>query len=97
MSAEFVQRYRDDLDDILTEMEAEIPERDGMVADVMPTGSFTPRGSDDGTTTSWADVQATLDERANRAASHPWFAANPHWAYGLRDGADAGLEYLNIA
>lgn len=84
MSDEYVQRYRDDLDELAVGMRAYASPRD-TVPDRMPPGANAPTGPDDGCSTGWKDLQAELDERAFAAASHPWFAENPHWSFELHD------------
>jgi hypothetical protein len=92
MSDEFIQRYSDDLDDVLAEMRSETVPRD-YVPDRMPVGSNAPAGPDEGCSTGWSDLAETLDQRADDAAIHPWFAANPHWSYRMHD-ENVDLENL---
>ena len=67
-----------------------------IVPDRMPDGANSPAGPDDGTSTYFGDLADELDAHARMVAQHPWFAANPHWAYGLHD-PDEAAEYLNAA
>lgn len=54
-----------------------------VVADMQPAGTKTPRGSEDGTSTWFTDLAGELETRARIAANDPWWAAHPHWCFGL--------------
>jgi hypothetical protein len=58
--------------------------------------ALSPAGPDEGTSTGWTDVAETIEARARHIGEHPWFTANPHWAYEL-DDPDAAREYLDAA
>lgn len=91
MDEGYVEPIRDYVDDIAEEMASTVPRRLDTVPDRMPPGSNSPAGSDDGTSTYFSDLAEDLDRHAREVAKHPWFAENPHWAYGLH----GDTEYLD--
>jgi hypothetical protein len=61
---------------------------DCIIRDRMPTGAFTPAGSDDGCSTNDEEFRDCLDEHAAVVAAHRWWIDNPHVFASLEHSED---------
>lgn len=59
--------------------EGEYRQQMGMVRDLMPSGSSSAYGAEDGRSTYDSDLADALDCLSARAEFHRWWLDNPHW------------------
>lgn len=89
----YVDPHLDDLDTIMgsPRLIRTVLPRDATVQDRMPVGAVAPAGPTEGTSTYFTDFREQLEKHAESVAEHPWFAANPHWSYGVNGDGDSDM------
>lgn len=68
---------------VATAAEEEYRRQMGMVRDLMPAGSSSPYGAEDGRSTYDTSLADALDSLSARAEYHRWWLDNPHWNVNL--------------